>query len=64
MLAGISTSGVVLSTLIDAADRGYRVYVLTDGVGDSDPETHQVLVDKVFPTRAHLLVTTRLCELL
>ncbi|MFJ2395951.1 cysteine hydrolase family protein [Streptomyces sp. NPDC087843] len=64
VLTGISTSGVVLSTLIDAADRDYRVFVLTDGVADPDPETHRVLLDKVFPTRAHLLDTAGLRELL
>ncbi|MET8950365.1 hypothetical protein ACWEO4_23365 [Streptomyces sp. NPDC004393] len=48
----------------DAADRDYRVYVLTDGIADSDPETHQVLVDEVFPSRAHLIDTTGLRELL
>ncbi|MEV0718171.1 cysteine hydrolase, partial [Asanoa sp. NPDC050611] len=40
VLTGISTSGVVLSTVMDAADRDYRVYVLSDGVADSDPELH------------------------
>ncbi|MEU9877399.1 cysteine hydrolase family protein [Streptomyces phaeochromogenes] len=64
ILSGISTSGVVLSTLIDVADRDYRVYVLTDGVADSDPEVHRILVDKVFPSRAHLIDTTQLSELL
>ncbi|MFE7216591.1 cysteine hydrolase family protein [Streptomyces sp. NPDC001698] len=39
VLTGISTSGVVLSTLIDAADRDYRVYVLSDGVADPDRPT-------------------------
>ncbi|WP_393074638.1 cysteine hydrolase family protein [Streptomyces sp. LN704] len=64
VLTGISTSGVVLSTLIDAADRDYRVIVLTDGVADPDPETHRVLLDNVFPTRAHILDTAGLRELL
>ncbi|MFD4974239.1 MFS transporter [Streptomyces sp. NPDC058424] len=64
VLTGISTSGVVLSTLIDAADRDYRVYVLSDGVADPDPEAHQVLVDKVFPSRGHLIDTAQLRELL
>ena len=63
ILSGISTSGVVLSTLIDVADRDYRVYVLTDGIADSDPEVHRILVDKVFPSRAHLIDTTQLSEL-
>ncbi|MFJ8314004.1 MULTISPECIES: cysteine hydrolase family protein [unclassified Streptomyces] len=64
ILSGISTSGVVLSTLNDAADRDYRVYVLSDGVADPDPETHRVLLDKVFPSRAHLIDTATLRELL
>lgn len=64
VLAGISTSGVVLSTLMDAADRDYRVYVLSDGVADRDPEVHRVLVEKVFPSRAHVLDTAQLLDLL
>ncbi|MFG2479582.1 cysteine hydrolase family protein [Streptomyces fagopyri] len=64
VLTGISTSGVVLSTLIDAADRDYRVVVLADGVADPDPETHRVLLDNVFPTRAHILDIAGLRELL
>ncbi|MFC1429826.1 cysteine hydrolase family protein [Streptacidiphilus sp. N1-3] len=64
VLSGISTGGVVLSTLIDTADRDYRVYVLTDGVADPRPEVHQVLVNEVFPSRAHLIDTIGLRELL
>ncbi|GAA4623605.1 hypothetical protein GCM10023196_020440 [Actinoallomurus vinaceus] len=64
VLSGVSTSGVVLSTLIDAADRDYRVYVLSDGVADPDAEAHEVLVNKVFPSRAHVIDTTQLNELL
>lgn len=64
VLAGISTSGVVLSTVIDAADRDYRVLVLSDGVADPDAETHRVLVEKVFPSRAHVIDTTVLRQLL
>ncbi|WP_406121177.1 cysteine hydrolase family protein [Streptomyces sp. NBC_00989] len=64
VLAGISTSGVVLSTVIDAADRDYRVFVLSDGVADPDADTHRVLVEKVFPSRAHVIDTTGLRQLL
>ncbi len=64
ILSGISTGGVVLSTLIDAADRDYRVYLLTDGVADPHPEVHRVLVNEVFPSRAHLIDTAQLRELL
>ncbi|WP_100838937.1 cysteine hydrolase family protein [Kitasatospora fiedleri] len=64
VLSGISTSGVVLSTLLDAADRDYRLYVLSDGVAARDPEVHRVLLEKVFPSRAHVIDTARLAELL
>jgi nicotinamidase-related amidase len=56
VLAGIATSGVVLSTLRQAADLDYRLTVLSDACRDADPEVHRVLVEKVFPRQA--LVTT------
>jgi len=64
VLAGISTAGVILSTMTDAADRDYRIYVLSDGVADADADVHRVLIYKVFPTRAHVIDTGRLRELL
>ncbi|MEC3995385.1 cysteine hydrolase [Actinacidiphila sp. DG2A-62] len=63
VLTGVSTSGVVLSTLIDAADRDYRVYVLSDGVADYDPEAHHTLITRVFPSRAHVITTAELRDL-
>lgn len=56
VLAGIATSGVVLSTLRQAADLDYRLVVLADACADADPEVHRVLTEKVFPRQA--LVTT------
>jgi nicotinamidase-related amidase len=56
ILAGLSTSGVVLSTLRQAADLDYRLTVLADACGDRDAEVHRVLTEKVFPRQA--LVTT------
>ncbi|MDI2128002.1 cysteine hydrolase family protein [Yinghuangia seranimata] len=64
VVAGISTSGVVLSTLTDAADRDYRLYVLSDAVADPDPHTHQALMTGVFPRLAHLIDTAGLRALL
>lgn len=55
VLAGISTSGVVLSTLREAADRDFRLLVLSDGCIDADPEIHRVLIEKVFPRQARVL---------
>jgi len=52
VLTGIATSGVVLSTLRQAADLDYRLVVLSDGCLDADPEVHRVLTGKVFPRQA------------
>ena len=52
VLAGIATSGVVLSTLRQAADLDYRLIVLSDACADRDPEVHRVLLEKVFPRQA------------
>ncbi len=55
VLAGIATSGVVLSTVREAADRDYRLTVLADGCLDMDPEVHRVLIEKLFPRQADVL---------
>ena len=49
VLAGIATSGVVLSTVREAADRDFRLAVLSDACLDADPEVHRVLTEQVFP---------------
>jgi nicotinamidase-related amidase len=64
VLAGISTSGVVLSTVRDAADRDYRIIVLADGCADLDAEVHDVLLGKVFPRQADVVNTAELDDLL
>lgn len=55
VLAGIATSGVVLSTVREAADRDYQLTVLSDACLDLDPEVHRVLMDKVFPRQADVV---------
>jgi len=57
VLTGIATSGVVLSTLREAADKDYRLSVLSDACADRDPEVHSVLLGKVFPRQAEVLTT-------
>ncbi|MEV6486288.1 isochorismatase family cysteine hydrolase [Streptomyces sp. NPDC051576] len=54
VLTGIATSGVVLSTLRQAADLDFALTVLSDGCLDNDPEVHRVLTEKVFPTQAEV----------
>jgi tRNA-Thr(GGU) m(6)t(6)A37 methyltransferase TsaA len=58
VLSGIATSGVVLSTLRQAADLDYRLVVLSDGCLDADPEVHKVLTEKVFPRQADVMTVT------
>lgn len=55
VLAGIATSGVVLSTLRQAADLDFGLTVLSDACADADPEVHQVLMKKIFPQQAEVL---------
>jgi nicotinamidase-related amidase len=55
VLSGIATSGVVLSTLREAADKDYRLTVLSDLCADTDPEVHAVLTGKVFPRQADVM---------
>ncbi len=54
VLAGVATSGVVLSTLRQAADLDYQLTVLSDACLDNDPEVHEVLLRKVFPAQAEV----------
>ena len=66
VLAGIATSGVVLSTLRQAADLDYQLTVLADGCLDADPEVHEILLGKVFPRQAEVITIAdwadRLCQ--
>jgi nicotinamidase-related amidase len=55
VLCGIATSGVVLSTLREAADKDYQLTVLADGCVDSDEEIQRVLLSKVFPQQAEVV---------
>jgi nicotinamidase-related amidase len=58
VLAGIATSGVVLSTVREAADKDYHITVIGDLCADSKKDVHDILLEKVFPWQAE--VTT--CE--
>jgi nicotinamidase-related amidase len=55
VLSGIATSGVVLSTLREAADKDYTVTVLSDLCADQDSDVHRVLLEKVFPRQATVI---------
>jgi len=62
ILFGIATSGVVLSTLLHAADQDYRVLVVKDCCADRDPEVHGCLVEKIFPRLATVLTAAEMIE--
>ncbi|MCE0767815.1 cysteine hydrolase [Pseudonocardia kujensis] len=55
VLAGIVTSGVVLSTVRHASDADFELTVLSDACGDPDPVVHQVLIEKIFPQQAEVV---------
>ena len=55
VLTGVATSGVVLSTVREAADKDYYLTVLSDACADADEEIHRVLTIKVFPRQAEVI---------
>jgi nicotinamidase-related amidase len=55
VLAGVVTSGVVLSTVRHASDADYEITVLSDACADTDPEVHGFIMDKVFPVQADVV---------
>jgi len=52
---GIATSGVVLSTLLEASDADYRIVVIEDCCADLDVELHSVLIRRLFSARADVM---------
>ncbi len=65
VLFGIATSGVVLSTLLDAFDSDFRALVIADCCADRDAELHSVLLNQLFPARGEVLTAAdfaRACE--
>jgi nicotinamidase-related amidase len=59
VLSGVSTSGVVLSTLREAADRDYHMTVLSDACADPNTEVHEFLVKNIFPFSGNIATTDK-----
>jgi nicotinamidase-related amidase len=57
IMFGISTSGVVLSTVRHAADADYRLFVVKDCCVDQDAEVHACLTEKIFPRQATVITS-------
>ena len=55
VLFGISTSGIVLSTVRLASDLDFQCYIVKDACFDPDEEVHRVLTEKVFAAQAIVL---------
>jgi len=55
VLFGIATSGVVLSTLLEASDADFEIVVIADCCIDQDSEVHAALMDRLFPRRARVM---------
>lgn len=55
VLFGIATSGVVLSTLLEASDRDFRIVVIADCCADQDAELHRALLERLFPKRGRVI---------
>lgn len=55
ILTGVTTSGVVLSTVGQAFDLDYRLVVASDCCADPDHDTHLFLIEKILPQ--HTIVT-------
>lgn len=55
VLFGIATSGVVLSTLVEAFDKDFGIVTIGDCCADTEPELHAALLEKLFAKRGTVL---------
>jgi len=64
VLFGIATSGVVLSTMLHAADADYRIFIVKDCCADLDDRVHGCLIERVFPRCATVLASDEILSML
>ena len=55
VMAGVSTSGVILSTFCLAADKDYGMTILSDACADPKASLHEELMTNLFPRSANVL---------
>ncbi len=60
VLAGVHTSGVVLSTVRHAGDLDYRLVVVRDCCADPDAQLHAMLLESVIARQAAVVTTVEL----
>ena len=64
VLFGIATSGVVLSTALDASDADYRLAIVSDCCADLDAELHRVLLERLLHSRGDVMTAQEFVEAL
>lgn len=64
ILTGVTTSGVVLSTVGQAFDLDYRLVVVSDCCADPDHDTHLFLLEKILPQHAFVTRSSEVSEAL
>jgi len=62
VLFGIATSGVVLSTALEASDADYRLIVVSDCCADLDGDLHRILLERLFPSRGDVIAAAEFLE--
>ncbi|GAB7007516.1 cysteine hydrolase [Nocardioides sp. AN3] len=55
VLAGLTTAGVVLSTVRYAGDCDFGITVLSDACADPEADVHDFLIERVFPVQADVV---------
>jgi len=55
VLTGFETSGVILSTVRDAADKDYRLTVLKDCCVDREDDMGAFIMDRILPRQADVI---------
>ncbi len=60
IVAGCHTSGAVLTTIREAADRDYRIIMVAGCTADADAAVHDFLLDRVFPRQAEVWTAAQL----
>ena len=62
VLFGIATSGVVLSTLVEASDADFSLSVIADCCADTDAVLHEALIERFFPKRGEVITSQAFVE--
>ncbi|THW01897.1 Isochorismatase hydrolase [Aureobasidium pullulans] len=63
ILTGLSTSGCVLRTAVQATDAEFVVTVVRDGCADADEELHKILMEKVLTSRGYVMNAAEIQEM-